>query len=85
MSVIHMLLVVEVRSLSCRDSDLFLRRRGGPCATPGGFQRLSNFLLWQSAYSELYFTETLFPDFSLGEFRHAVKRFGGIRRKRGKV
>lgn len=51
----------------------------------GGFQRLSNFLLWQSAYSELYFTETLFPDFSIGEFRHAVKRYGGIRRKRGGV
>lgn len=51
----------------------------------GGFQRLSNFLLWQSAYSELYFTETLFPDFSIGEFRHAVKRFGGIQRKRGGV
>ena len=51
----------------------------------GGFQRLSNFLLWQSAYSELYFTETLFPDFSVGEFRHAVKRYGGIRRKRGGV
>lgn len=49
----------------------------------GGFQRLSNFLLWQSAYSELYFTETLFPDFSLGEFRHAVKRFGVTERKRG--
>ena len=49
----------------------------------GGFQRLSNFLLWQSAYSELYFTETLFPDFSLGEFRHAVRRFEATRRKRG--
>ena len=51
----------------------------------GGFQRLSNFLLWQSAYSELYFTKTLFPDFSVGEFRHAVKQYGGIRRKRGGV
>ena len=49
----------------------------------GGFQRLSNFLLWQSAYSELYFTETLFPDFSLGEFRHAVRRFEATRRKWG--
>ena len=49
----------------------------------GGFQRLSNFLLWQSAYSELYFTETLFPDFSLGEFRHAVRRFGVTERKYG--
>ena len=51
----------------------------------GGFQRLSNFLLWQSAYAEFYFTETLFPDFSVGEFRHAVKQYGGIRRKRGGV
>ena len=49
----------------------------------GGFQRLSNFLLWQSAYAEFYFTETLFPDFSLGEFRHAVRRFEATRRKRG--
>ena len=51
----------------------------------GGYQRLSNFLMWQSAYSELYFTDTLFPDFSLGEFKHAIRlyertqrNFGGI-------
>ena len=49
----------------------------------GGFQRLSNFLLWQGAYSELYFTETLFPDFSLGEFRHAVRRYETTARKHG--
>lgn len=49
----------------------------------GGFQRLSNFLLWQSAYTELYFTQTLFPDFSLGELRHAVKRFYNTKRKFG--
>lgn len=49
----------------------------------GGFQRLSNFLLWQSAYTELYFTETLFPDLSLGEFKHAIKRFYNTRRKFG--
>ena len=49
----------------------------------GGFQRLSNFLLWQGTYSELYFTETLFPDFSLGEFRHAIKRYEVTMRKHG--
>ena len=59
--------------------------RGVKFGASGSKQRLSNFLLWQSAYSELYFTETLFPDFSVGEFRHAVKRYGGIRRKRGGV
>lgn len=51
----------------------------------GGFQRLSNFLLWQSAYTELYFTETLFPDFSLGELRHAVRRYERTARKHGGV
>lgn len=49
----------------------------------GGFQRLSNFLMWQSAYAELYFTETLFPDLSLGEFKHAIKRYFGTKRKFG--
>lgn len=49
----------------------------------GGYQRLSNFLMWQSPYSELYFTETLFPDFSLGEFKHAIKRFQETKRKFG--
>lgn len=51
----------------------------------GGYQRLSNFLLWQSAYSELYFTETLFPDLSLGEFKHAIKRYEATKRKYGGV
>ena len=49
----------------------------------GGYQRLSNFLTWQSVYSELYFTETLFPDFSLGEFKHAIRCFEACRRKHG--
>lgn len=49
----------------------------------GGYQRLSDFLLWQAAYSELYFTSTLFPDLSLGELRHAVKRYHATRRKYG--
>ena len=49
----------------------------------GGYRRMSNFLLWQSAYAELYFTDTLFPDLSLGEFRHAVRRFERTRRKFG--
>ena len=51
----------------------------------GGHQRMSNFLLWQSAYSELYFTNTLFPDFSAGEFKHAVKIFQSTKRKHGGV
>ncbi len=57
------------------DPDLLIRT--------GGEQRLSNFLLWQAAYSELYFTPTLWPDFSkeeffgiLEDFSHRERRFG---------
>ena len=51
----------------------------------GGEMRLSNFLLWQSSYAELYFTETLWPDFSgediekaLAEYARRQRRFGGL-------
>ena len=50
----------------------------------GGEERLSNFLLWQSSYSELYFTDTLWPDFSprkldlaIAEYQKRQRRFGG--------
>ncbi|KAG5601128.1 hypothetical protein H5410_032498 [Solanum commersonii] len=50
----------------------------------GGEQRISNFLLWQLAYSELYFTNTLFPDFgeealmeAIFSFQQRQRRFGG--------
>ena len=49
----------------------------------GGYQRLSGFMLWQSEYSELYFTHTLWPDLSLGEFRHIVKSYNNTTRKFG--
>jgi len=59
------------------DPDLLIR--------PGGEQRLSNFLMWQSAYTELYFTDTLWPDFSTGDLDAAIvafqsrdRRFGGV-------
>ena len=51
----------------------------------GGEYRLSNFLMWQSAYSELYFTETLWPDMkdedvddAVREFYRRTRRFGGV-------
>ena len=52
---------------------------------PGGEQRLSNFLLWQCAYSEFYFTSVLWPDFSKEELHRAIaayqrrsRRYGGL-------
>lgn len=53
---------------------------------PGGEQRLSNFLLWQCAYAELYVTDTLWPDFNeeeldraIAAFQHRDRRFGGVK------
>ncbi len=61
----------------CSDPDLIVRT-AGEC-------RLSNFLLWQSAYSELYFTDTLWPDFSLLDLAEAISSFAGRHRRYGAV
>ena len=60
------------------DPDLLIR--------PGGEQRLSNFLLWQCAYAEFYFTDVLWPDFTPAELDKAIavyqkreRRYGGVK------
>jgi len=50
----------------------------------GGMHRLSNFMLWQAAYAELYVTETLWPDFSREELIKAIKWFNKTKRNFGK-
>ncbi|MGI9274257.1 MAG: polyprenyl diphosphate synthase [Endozoicomonas sp.] len=50
-----------------------------------GEQRISNFLLWQCAYSEFYFTDTLWPDFDRGEFHKALLDYEGRQRRFGKT
>src|ERR1044071_7883222 len=50
-----------------------------------GEQRISNFLLWQLAYSEFYFTETLWPDFGKEEFYEAIVDYQGRERRFGKT
>ena len=57
------------------DPDLIIRTSGE--------MRLSNFLLWQSAYSEFYFTKTLWPDFGKEEFASAIKEFQSRERRFG--
>ena len=47
--------------------------------------RISNFLLWQTAYAEFYVTDTLWPDFSPEEFRRAISSFTDRSRRRGGV
>lgn len=51
----------------------------------GGDYRLSNFLLWQAAYAELFFTETLWPDFAVSEFEQILQEFARRERRFGKT
>ena len=51
----------------------------------GGDYRLSNFLLWQAAYAELYFTPTLWPEFTVEELDDAFAVFAGRERRFGKT
>lgn len=53
------------------------------CIRTGGERRISNFLLWQLAYTELYFTDTYWPDFGREAFIKALKDFSGRERRFG--
>ena len=50
-----------------------------------GEQRISNFLLWQAAYAELFFTNTLWPDFSAQELDNIIEQFKSRERRYGKI
>lgn len=63
-------------ALDCKhDVDLLIRT--------GGDHRLSNFLLWQSAYAELFFIDTLWPDFTTNDLENILKKFTKIERRFG--
>jgi len=51
----------------------------------GGNKRLSNFLLWQLAYTEIFFVNKLWPDFSENDFNNIIKRFNKIKRNFGNI
>jgi undecaprenyl diphosphate synthase len=59
------------------DPDLFIRT--------GGEMRISNFLLWQAAYTEFYFTDVLWPDFDAAELDRAVSTFQSRERRYGQT
>ena len=60
---------------SKHDVDLLIRT--------GGDKRLSNFLLWQAAYAELFFVDTLWPDFTTKELEKIIKKFKKVERRFG--
>ena len=64
-----------IESFEVGDVDLLIRT--------GGDQRISNFLLWQMAYSELYFTPTMWPEFSTKEFREIYEKVSKRERRFG--
>jgi undecaprenyl diphosphate synthase len=59
------------------EPDLFIRT--------GGEERISNFLLWQLAYTELYFTDTFWPDFSVEQFDKAIASYQHRERRFGRT
>jgi undecaprenyl diphosphate synthase len=68
-------LAAELWTTDLPDPDLLIRT--------GGDMRLSNFLLWQCAYTEFYFTPTLWPDFSEDDFQAALTAYAGRERRYG--
>jgi undecaprenyl diphosphate synthase len=73
----HLLAEVEHSQRTPGAVDLLIRT--------GGEQRLSDFLLWECAYAELYFTDRLWPDFGAVEFRMALDDYARRQRRFGKV
>jgi undecaprenyl diphosphate synthase len=67
----------ELFTFESPDPDLMIRT--------GGDHRISNFLLWQSAYAELFFTPKCWPDFQVEDLREAIEDFGSRERRFGKV
>ena len=51
----------------------------------GNTQRLSNFLLWQLAYAEIFFEKKLWPDFNERDYNKIIKKFRNIKRNFGKI
>ena len=67
----------ELAMADAPEPDLFIRT--------GGEMRISNFLLWQMAYAELYFTDTLWPDFDKKAFQTAIASFQSRERRFGRT
>ena len=67
----------ELYTKNIPDPDILIRT--------GGTRRLSNFLLWQLAYTEIFFVDKLWPDFNEKDFNKIVNKFYKIKRNFGKI
>jgi undecaprenyl diphosphate synthase len=79
----------EIEEMGVDGFDRYLVTAGVPdpdlIVRTSGESRLSNYLLWQGAYSELLFVDTLWPDFRKEEFRKALESYAKRDRRYGKV
>ena len=79
----------EFQAMQIEDFDKYLVTAGFPdpdlLIRTSGEQRISNYLLWQSAYTEFVFTDVLWPDFRKPEFRVALEEYARRDRRYGKV
>ncbi len=67
----------HITTLGFPDPDLFIRT--------GGEKRISNFMIWQMAYAELYFTDVLWPDFNAEHLNNAIQDYSSRQRRFGKT
>ena len=69
------------------EKNLYTRNMPNPdiLIRTGGYQRLSNFLLWQCAYTELFFLKKLWPDFNSKDLARIIKDYKKIKRNYGKI
>ncbi len=81
--------VLNPEDISVETVEHYIYSKGVPAPDllirPGGEMRLSNFLLWQIAYTELYFTDKLWPDFDEHELRLAIASYQGRNRRYGGI
>ena len=70
-------LIKYLQTKNIPDPDLLIRT--------GNTQRLSNFLLWQIAYSEIFFEKKLWPEFNEKDYNKIIKKFKNIKRNFGKI
>lgn len=73
--IVEDLFTGELDTAGIPDPDLLIRTSGE--------MRISNFLLWQTAYTELYFTDVFWPDFSRKELQKALEEYGRRQRRFG--
>ena len=66
-----------LETVSSPDPDLLIRM--------GGEHRISNFMLWQLAYTELFFLEKLWPDFNKNDLKNILKKYSSINRNFGAI